>query len=111
LVIAVEVPLLMTGFYLGPFLRRLWHRKDPLLAVVDQLESGETTLGAEMKRATERVAGALRYEDAHATDAVEGPVVPPPVPREPPVAHERAAPPPPEPDPVEAMRRFTKRQQ
>jgi hypothetical protein len=103
LTIAVEVPVLMGGFYLGPFLRRLWHRKDPLLDVVDQLESGQTTLGLEMKRATERMAEALRRNDAPASGAAEMPVVPPPV------AHEEH-PPPPEPDPVEGMRRFTKRQ-
>ena len=42
LTLALEVPVLMGGFYLGPGLRSLWRRKDPLLDVVDQIESGET---------------------------------------------------------------------
>jgi hypothetical protein len=105
LTIAVEVPVLMGGFYLGPFVRRLWHRKDPLLDMVDQLENGQTTIGAQVKRATERVAEALRHDDAPPNDAAAIPAVPPPV------AHEAEHAAPPEPDPVEAMRRFTKRQQ
>jgi len=104
LTIAVEVPVLMGGFYLGPFLRRLWRRKDPLLAVVDQIESGETSFGAEMKRATGKVAEVLRRDDAPVARLDEVPVDAPPIP-----AADR--PPPPEPDPIEAMRRFTKRQQ
>jgi hypothetical protein len=105
LTIALEVPVLMAGFYLGPALRRLWQRKDPLLAVVDKIESGETSIGAEMKRATTKVADVLRGDEAAALPDVVALEAPPP-PAEP------AVPPPaPEPDPVEAMRRFTKRQQ
>jgi hypothetical protein len=104
LTVAIEVPVLMGGFYLGPGLRNLWRRKDPLLAVVDQIESGETSIGAEMKRVTGKVTGALRRDDRPATPSLEAPT-PPPVPDVPPPAPE------PEPDPVEAMRRFTKRQQ
>jgi len=104
LTLALEVPVLMGGFYLGPGLRRLWGRKDPLLDVVDQLESGETSIGAEVKRATEKVAGALRRSDDPATSPVEPAAIAPPPP-------ESVSPPAPEPDPVEAMRRFTKRQQ
>ena len=104
LTVAIEVPVLMGGFYLGPGLRNLWRRKDPLLDVVDQLESGETSIGAEMKRVTGRVTDVLRREER-----------PPPAPVEtalpPPVADAPPPPPEPEPDPVEAMRRFTKRQQ
>ncbi len=107
LTLALEVPVLMGGFYLGPGLRRLWGRKDPLLDVVDQLESGETSIGAEVKRATEKVAGALRRSDDPATTPVEPAAIAPPTPPE----SVSQPPPPPEPDPVEAMRRFTKRQQ
>jgi len=102
LTVAIEVPVLMGGFYLGPGLRNLWRRKDPLLDVVDQLESGETSIGAEMKRVTGRVTDALHREERP---------VPTPVEPAPPAADAPPPPPEPEPDPVEAMRRFTKRQQ
>ena len=105
LTVLLEVPVLMGGFYLGPGLRNLWRRKDPLLAVVDQLESGETSIGAEMKRVTGRVTEGLRREERPPPPAVEAAPAPPPVADAPPPAPE------PEPDPVEAMRRFTKRQQ
>ena len=104
LTLALEVPVLMGGFYLGPGLRRLWGRKDPLLDVVDQLESGETSIGAEMKRVTGKVTDALRRDERLAEPRLEAPT-PPAVPDVPPPVPE------PEPDPVEAMRRFTKRQQ
>jgi hypothetical protein len=106
LTIALQVPVLMAGFYLGPALRRLWRRKDPLLAVVDKLESGETSIGAEVKRASTKVAGALRREELAAPLEVVPLEAPPLPPAEVPVPA-----PEPEPDPVEAMRRFTKRQQ
>ena len=106
LTIAIQAPVLMAGFYLGPALRRLWQRKDPLLAVVDKLESGETSIGAEMKRATTKVADALRRDESGAVPDVV-PLEAPPIPAAEPPARE----PKPEPDPVEAMRRFTKRQQ
>ena len=104
LTILLEVPVLMGGFYLGPFVQRLWQKKDPLLAVVDKLESGETTVRAEMKRATESVTGSLRETLAPPPDEVAPPQVttsrgeplPPPSP--------------PEPDPAEALRSYTKRQ-
>jgi len=105
LTVAIEVPVLMGGFYLGPGLRNLWRRKDPLLDVVDQLESGETSIGAEMKRVTGRMTEALRREERPPAPSVEAAPGPPPVADAPPPAPE------PEPDPVEAMRRFTKRQQ
>jgi len=108
LTLALEVPVLMGGFYLGPGLRSLWRRKDPLLDVVDQIESGETSIGAEVKRATEKVAGALRRSDHPAAPLVEPAAIAPPTPAE---NVPEDAPPVPEPDPVEAMRRFTKRQQ
>jgi hypothetical protein len=103
LLIALQVPVLMAGFYLGPALRRLWQRKDPLLAVVDKIERGETSVGAEMKRATAKVSDAFGRDEATAPPEVV-PLDAPPVAAEPPA-------PKPEPDPVEAMRRFTKRQQ
>ena len=60
-----------------------------------------------MKRATEKVAGALRRSDHPAAPLVEPAAIAPPTPAE----NVPSAPPAPEPDPVEAMRRFTKRQQ
>jgi hypothetical protein len=104
LTVAIEVPVLMGGFYLGPGLRNLWRRKDPLLAVVDQIESGETSIGAEMKRVTGKVTDAIRRDERAAAPSLEAPT-PPPLADVPPPTPE------PEPDPVEAMRRFTKRQQ
>ena len=101
--ILVEVPVLMGGFYLGPFVQRMWQKKDPLLEVVDKLESGETTVAAEMRRATGHVAGTLRE-----TLAMPEPKAP-----EPPVVKAAEPPPPPppaEPDPAEALRSYTKRQ-
>jgi hypothetical protein len=92
----------MGGFYLGPAVERLWRKKDPLLAVVDKLESGETTVGAEMKRVTESVAGSVR--ESFAAPPADAAV--PPAPR----AEPAPPPPPPEPDPEEALRSYTKRQ-
>ena len=39
-----EVPALMGGFFLGPFLDRLWTRKDRVLDKIDELESGDTSI-------------------------------------------------------------------
>src|SRR5436190_7164543 len=77
LTVAIEVPVLMGGFYLGPGLRNLWRRKDPLLAVVDQLESGETSIGAEMKRVTGKVTDAIRRDERTAEPSLEAPAPPP----------------------------------
>lgn len=41
----LQIPVLLAGFYAGPFANRLWERKQPLLDVVDELESGKTTVG------------------------------------------------------------------
>lgn len=51
-----EFFVMMAGFYLGPWLDRLWTRKQPILDVIDKLESGETTVGKELKH----VAGSVR---------------------------------------------------
>ena len=102
LTIILEVPVLMIGFYLGPFVHRLWQRKDPLLDVVDKLESGETTVGAEVKRVTARVAGTLR---GPAEDAVSVADSDAPAPTDTPPAAT------PEPDPESALRDYTRRQQ
>jgi hypothetical protein len=102
LAVLVEVPVIMGGFYLGPFVERLWRKKDPLLAVVDKLESGETSVRAEVKRMTESVAGSVRESLAAPAEEVPPPTAPRVEPAPPP--------PPPEPDPAEALRSYTKRQ-
>ena len=57
-----QIPVLMGGFYMGPLLNRLWERRKPILDVVDKLDSGETTLGEEIKHAAERVRSGLGGE-------------------------------------------------
>lgn len=48
---SLEVPALMVGFYLGPFINRIWERKKIVLDEIDRLESKEITFGQEIKRA------------------------------------------------------------
>lgn len=48
---SLEIPILMVGFYLGPFINRIWERKKIVLDEIDRLESKEITFGQEIKRA------------------------------------------------------------
>lgn len=59
--IPFELVALMAGFYAGPWLDRLWSRKQPILDVIDKLESGETTVSKELKH----VAGSVRESLHH----------------------------------------------
>lgn len=61
-----ELIALMIGFYAGPWLDRLWSRKQPILDVIDKLESGETTVSKELKH----VAGSVR-ESLHPWEKAE----------------------------------------
>lgn len=54
---ALQMVMLMIGFYCGPFFVRLWNRKKPILDVVDQLESGQTNIADEARRAAEVIKG------------------------------------------------------
>lgn len=56
----LEVPVVMGGFYLGPWLFRLWERKEHVFERVDRLESGEISLKAELKEAGHKAAEAVR---------------------------------------------------
>lgn len=56
----LEVPLLMLGFYFGPWLDRLWQSKDEILDTVDKLESGEISIKGEIEEASEKAMGTLK---------------------------------------------------
>ena len=49
----LEVPATMLGFYVGPWLSKLWIKKDAVLDKVDQLESGELSVVKEVKEAAQ----------------------------------------------------------
>ncbi len=49
-----QIPVLMLGFYLGPFVFRLWENKEDLFEQVDKIESGEIALRDELKEVAEK---------------------------------------------------------
>lgn len=63
--IPFEVVAILIGFYAGPFLNGLWERKDPILEVVDRIESGETSIPYEAKKVWESTV----HREESATDA------------------------------------------
>lgn len=63
LAVFLEVPTLMAGFYLSPFVDRLWEKTDTVLQEVDRLDRGETTLRDELNRATEAVREVIHGAD------------------------------------------------
>lgn len=67
--LVLEVPLLMVGFYFGPFLYRLWEKKDHILDTVDRLESGELDIKGEIREASQKAAHLVR--DALTPDTIE----------------------------------------
>jgi hypothetical protein len=55
-----EVPVIMIGFYFGPWLLRLVERRDEILGKVDKIESGEISLSEELRAASGRASGSIR---------------------------------------------------
>lgn len=47
-----EIPVVMAGFYLGPYLDLAWARKDNFLATVDKVEQGEISISKEIVNAS-----------------------------------------------------------
>ena len=94
----VAIPCLVGGFYLGPYLDRLFGNANALLDQAETLEQrierGETTLGQEAGRVARTAGDRLR-----STVTGEKPVTPAPDPKEPePV----------EPDPKKAYEKFVR---
>lgn len=54
-----EFFVMLGGFYMGPWLDVVWSRKQPVLDMIDDLESGKTTVGKELKEAAEVVKKSL----------------------------------------------------
>lgn len=46
---AVTIPAVVVGFLLGPYVSRLWQKRDEMFQVVDKIESGEIDLSSEVK--------------------------------------------------------------
>ena len=96
--IPVEVVALLIGFYLGPFLNRLWERRRPVLDVVDRIESGETTVAGEARKVVESIRHHNEPELIEIAPLKTGEVQKEPAPKTEP-----------EPDPRELIRKFTQR--
>lgn len=56
----LQIPVVMGGFYLGPIIYRVWERKENLFEQMDRIESGEISIGKEIKEATQKAAEAVR---------------------------------------------------
>lgn len=50
----IEVPCLMAGFYVGPWLDRLWGGRSKVFTAVDQFESGERVLTDELQELSKK---------------------------------------------------------
>lgn len=102
----VEIPLMMIGFYLGPFSYVMWQKKEKLFETVDKVESGQLNVGAEVSKAAKRVVAPLKDHFEAIQEVISGddeePVVKQPSPEDLRLqALENA-------DPRELMGKFTK---
>lgn len=95
----VEVPSLMVGFYLGPWLDRFWGRRDKVFATVDQFEQGERVLSSEIHDLSVRAVSTV-VESLHVGSSAE------PEPKQAPVVKEAAPEPEPEVDPRALMNKY-----
>jgi hypothetical protein len=60
LTIIVETPVAMVGFYCGPFLDKIWTRKDTVFSTVDKLESGELSMTDEVRKISAEAVETIR---------------------------------------------------
>lgn len=102
----IEIPLMMLGFYLGPFAALLWQKKEKLFETVDKVESGHINVGAEVSKAAKRVVAPIRghlekIQDALSGDDESEPIIEPPSADELRLKELESA------DPRELMRKFT----
>lgn len=48
----LSIPILVLGFYTGPFIFRIWDRRAPVMDKLDELERGDTSIGHEIRELT-----------------------------------------------------------
>ncbi len=75
----IEIPLMMLGFYLGPFAALLWQKKEKLFETVDRVESGHIKVGDEVSKAAKRVVAPIKGHLEKIHDALSGDDEPEPV--------------------------------
>lgn len=68
----VEIPLLMLGFYLGPFAYAMWQKKETLFKTVDKVESGEIDVSAKITDAAKRAVAPIQEHLEAIKDAISG---------------------------------------
>lgn len=103
----LEVPVVMIGFYCGPWLDRFWRDKERIFEHVDRIESGQTTLSDELRGVSHRAAGAVREALGLEGNEAQGAVSP--APPQPEQAQETRPDRPPA-EPRELMNRYLKRE-
>ena len=99
----LQIPVVMLGFYLGPWIYRVWERKEDIFDKVDRIESGELSIGSELKQVTQKAAGAVRevlQSDDEPAPAKSQATAPPP---------EKKQEPQPAPSPWELMAKYLRR--
>lgn len=78
LTVIVEVPCLLAGFTAGPFLYRLWERREAVFETVDRMERGEVSLSEKVKELSQSAfasftkAGSPAEEAREAVEAANG---------------------------------------
>lgn len=68
----VEIPLMMLGFYLGPFVYAMWRKKETLFTTMDKVESGELNIGTEVTKAAKRVVAPIKEHLEDLQEAIIG---------------------------------------